>query len=185
MLRVGTEAAHQDVELRSGLPDSISNLADYRSCLLHFYQLYRPMESQFQSFDDWMGIGLESPGRGLSTRLAVDLRALGVSVEEIRDAPSTSLQALATFEQALGACYVMEGSALGSQFMLPHLQKTLGEQMIGADSFFRGRGSGTGAFWKGFKLALDLYGTTHPARKSSVVAGAIATFEAVGDWMKS
>jgi heme oxygenase len=78
----------------------------------------------------------------------------------------------------------MEGSALGSQYMLPQLQKTLGEQMTGADSFFRGRGVGTGAFWKEFRTALDRYGDAHPAQTSSVVAGAIATFEAVGLWMQ-
>jgi heme oxygenase len=68
--------------------------------------------------------------------------------------------------------------------MLPGLHKTLGQEMAGADHFFLGRGAETGAFWKRFRAALDLYGDTHPAKMSSVVAGALATFEAIGHWMQ-
>ncbi len=127
---------------------------------------------------------MEAPSRGLSTRLAADLRALAVPLADVRDAPAASLPALQTFAQALGACYVMEGSALGSQFMLPQLQKMLGDEMSGADSFFRGRGAGTGAFWKGFRAALDRYGDAHPEQTRRVIDGAIAMFEAVGSWMQ-
>ncbi len=184
MLRVGSEAAHKDVERRLALPASIANLADYRRCLLRFCQLYRPMETRFKHLLDWTDIGLPSPSCALSSRLAADLSALGVSSADMQDAPPSSLPPLHTFDQALGACYVIEGSALGSQFMLPQLQKTLGDQMYGADSFFRGRGPGTGAFWKEFRAALDRYGDRHPEQISSVVDSAIATFEAIGIWMQ-
>ncbi len=184
MLRAGTELAHKDVERRLALPGSITGLADYRRCLLRFYQLYRPLEITFERFSEWTAIGMEAPSRGLSTRLAADLRALAVPLADVRDAPAASLPALQTFAQALGACYVMEGSALGSQFMLPQLQKMLGDEMSGADSFFRGRGAGTGAFWKGFRAALDRYGDAHPEQTRRVIDGAIAMFEAVGSWMQ-
>jgi heme oxygenase len=183
-LRSGTELAHKDVERRLGLPGSIADLTDYRRCLLRFYELYRPLETQFERFGDWTDLGLDVPNGALSTRLAADLRALGVSVPEVGDGAAASLPALRTFAQALGACYVIEGSALGSQFMMPQLQKTLGEGMSGADSFFRGRGAETGAFWKGFRAGLDWYGETHPEQTVCVVESAIATFEAIGLWMQ-
>lgn len=183
ILRADTKLAHQDVEIRLALPGSIGGLPDYQRCLLRFYQLYRPLETRFESFPEWIAIGLDPPHRSLSTRLAADLRTLGTSVPDIRDAPPASLPGLQTFAQALGACYVIEGSALGSQFMLPQLQQVLGAAMTGADSFFRGRGAETGAFWKKFRAALDLYGDIHPQATSSVVSGAIATFEAIGKWM--
>lgn len=184
MLRAGSEGAHKDVERRLALPGSIANLADYRRCLLRFFQLYRPMETRFKHLSDWTDIGLHAPSCDLSSRLAADLSALGVCVADVQDAPPSALPPLHRFDQALGACYVIEGSALGSQFMLPQLQKTLGDQMTAADSFFRGRGPGTGAFWKEFRAALDLYGDRHPEQGSRVVDSAIATFEAIGIWMQ-
>jgi heme oxygenase len=108
----------------------------------------------------------------LSLGLAADLQALSVSVPEVACAPVTSLPPLSEFAGALSACYVLEGSALGSQFMLPVLKKTLGDAMAGTDCFFRGRGAETVAFWKKFRAALDLYGETHPEQK------------AVGPWMR-
>jgi heme oxygenase len=172
------------VELRLALPGSIHTLADYQACLLRFYQLYRPMEIQLLCFPEWTAAGLNPSVCTQSTRLAADLQALAVSVADVPLSPSSSLPALGNFAASLGAAYVMEGSALGSQFMLPELLKTLGSGMTGCDSFFRGRGAETGAFWKKFRAALDLYGDTHPDQASDVVAGAIATFEAIGLWMQ-
>ncbi len=184
LLRASTELAHKEVELRLGLPGSIQSVSDYQVCLLRFYQLYRPMEIQFQRFSEWTAAGLDSSVCSLSARLAADLKGLTVSIPHIPYAPATSLPPLRDFAGALGACYVMEGSALGSQFMLPQLQRTLGDQITGADTFFRGRGADTRAFWKGFRAALDLYGDNHPEQTSSVVSGAIDTFEAIGLWMR-
>jgi len=184
ILRVSTELAHKEVEVRLGLPGFILFPSDYQDCLLRFYQLYRPLETRFESFADWTGIGLDPPSRSLSTRLAADLRTLGVLVPDIRDAPAASLPRLETFAHALGACYVIEGSALGSQFILPQLQQVLGEGMTGADNFFRGRGSETGAFWRTFRAALDLFGDTHPEHIANTVSSAIATFKAIGLWMR-
>jgi heme oxygenase len=184
ILRADTEAAHKDVERRLGLPDSILTLANYQTCLRNFYQLYRPLETQFLQFADWSIIGLDPPVCTLSRRLAVDLRALGVVIPDIPDAPATSLPPLRDFASALGACYVLEGSALGAQFMLPQLQKTLGNEMFVADAFFRGRGAETGSFWKRFRAALDLFGYTHPDQTSTVVSSAIDTFKSIGHWMQ-
>ncbi len=183
-LRKATERSHRQVELRLALPGSIRDLADYRAYLLRFYQLYRPIEVLFQGFPDWPAAGLDPAGCCLSVRLAADLQALAVSVPDIPCAPSASLPPLPDFASALGACYVMEGSALGSQFMLPHIQQAVGNLMDGADSFFRGRGIETGPYWKRFRAALDLYGDTFPEQKASVVSGAIATFETIGLWMR-
>jgi heme oxygenase len=184
ILRVSTELAHKEVELRLGLPGSILSLSDYQACLVCFYQLYTPIELHFQCFSEWSALGLDPLACSTSVRLAADLQALNVFVPEITVAPATSLPRLLSFANALGACYVIEGSALGSQFILPKLQQVLGEGMTGADSFFRGRGSGTAAFWKHFRAALDLYGETHPEQVPSVVAGAICTFKAIGRWMR-
>ena len=184
VLRARTELAHKKVEDRLGLPESIHSLSEYRACLQRFYQLYRPIESQIQRMSGWSPAGLDPSAICLSVRLAADLQALAVSVPDIPCAPASSLPLLEDIASALGACYVLEGSALGSQFMLPHLQQTLGKAMTGADSFFRGRGAETGAFWKRFREGLDRYGESHPEQVPAVVSGANATFEAIGLWMR-
>lgn len=184
MLRVSTELEHKRVEVRLALPGCILSLSDYQACLLRFYQLYRPMEIEFQHFSEWAALGFDPSGCSTSFRLAADLQALNVFVPGITSAPASSLPPLPGFANALGACYVIEGSALGAQFMLPQLKQVLGERMTGADSFFLGRGSETAAFWKKFREALDLYGDSHPDQVPSVIAGAIATFEAIGLWMR-
>jgi heme oxygenase len=184
ILRVSTQLAHKEVEVRLALPGSILSLSDYQACLIRFYQLYTPMELQFKRFSEWSALGLDPLGCSISVRLAADLQALNVFVPGITCAPAISLPRLLYFANALGACYVIEGSALGSQFMLPQLQQVLGEGMTGADSFFRGRGSETAAFWKRFRAVLDLYGETHPEQVPSVVASAISTFKAIGLWMR-
>lgn len=188
ILRASTERAHKEVELRLGMPESIVSVCDYLDCLLRFYQLYRPMESEFDRFSDWAELGLVpaalESSAVFSSWLASDLRVLGLAIADIADAPASSLPPLNSFASALGARYVVEGSALGGQYMLPQLKRTLGDAMAGADTFFQGRGYGTGAFWRSFRAALDLYGDRHPEQIAQVVTSAVATFQAVGIWMR-
>jgi heme oxygenase len=182
-LRTQTANAHTEVERRLQLPESISTLAEYKDLLVRFYQLYRPLESLFQGFSEWQAIGLDRSKKVFSLRLAADLDALGVDVGGVVDAPAQFLPLPSTFSSALGALYVMEGSALGSQFILPHLQSVLGVQIAGADTFFQGRGKQTGPFWRQFRDALDRYGILRPEQSHIVIQGAVNTFSAIGNWM--
>jgi heme oxygenase len=183
-LREGTAALHREVESKLSLPNAITTLADYKKCLERFYRLYRPIERTFTHFTDWAGYGLDLSVRTHSVRLAADLEALGTASLEFEDAPGSSQPILTDFAHALGAMYVIEGSTLGSQFILPHLIKVLGQQIVGADSFFRGRGTQTGALWGTFRASLDAYGASHADKTSDVIHGARATFEAIGNWMQ-
>ena len=183
-LREGTAVLHREVETKLGLPDAITSLADYKRCLERFYQLYRPIERGFTQFTDWSGNGLDLSVRVHSFRLADDLKALGVAPLGLEDAPGSSQPILPDFAHALGAMYVIEGSTLGSQFILPQLIKVLGQQIVGADSFFRGRGAQTGAVWGAFRNSLDHYGAAHPDKTADVIDGAHSTFEAIGNWMQ-
>jgi heme oxygenase len=183
-LREGTAALHREVESKLGLPDTITTLADYRRCLQSFYQLYRPVERSFTRFTDWASNGLDLSVRVHSVRLAADLEALGIAPLDLEDAPRSSQPILPDFAHALGVMYVIEGSTLGSQFILPHLIKVLGKQIVGADSFFLGRGTETGALWGAFRTSLDNYGMAHPEKIADVIQGAQSTFEAIGLWMQ-
>jgi len=185
VLRASTMEAHQGAERKLRLPDSITSLFEYEKCLLRFNQLYLPLEKLLLEFPDWPMMGFESPGAHRSMWLTADLQALGVPANYRPVVKEASyLPALPAFANAVGALYVLEGSALGSQYILPPLQSLLGHQIRGADAFFRGRGEATGSHWSGFRVRLDEYGAAYPDQTSNVIAGAIATFESIGNWLR-
>jgi heme oxygenase len=186
-LRLATQSLHQEVELALGLPQAIQSLADYILCLHRFYHFYRALETSFASFTVWEDAGFALPDYLRADRIAFDLETLG---DHPRQVPQTSppgpasLPLLPHFECALGALYVVEGSSLGSQYILRHLSGVLGSQIDGADSFFRGRGAQTGAHWKQFCCLLDTYGAHHPDAAPLLIEGAAATFRSIGRWMQ-
>lgn len=183
-LRHETAALHDEVERRLGLPSAITNLNQYRACLERFYRFYLPLELALMRFRDWKELGIDLQKRLQASRLADDLNALGVSPSQLEDAPPSSLPTLQSFAPALGVLYVVEGSKLGSQYMLPHLRGVLGEEIADADSFFAGHGEKTAILWREFRASLDRFGSQHPEETSDVVQGAKATFKAIGEWMR-
>lgn len=185
ILRISTMTAHQRVEQKMRLPASITSLIDYENCLARFLAFYRPFDVLLMRFDDWLSIGLEAPKGTASARLAADLEVLSARGHDIVDAPKAYLPVLPDFAHAVGALYVIEGSALGSRFILAELRSVLGEGLAGADAFLSGRGEAAAGFWKEFRTHLDRYGTDHPEQTGRVVAGANATFEAIGTWMQT
>lgn len=183
-LREETAGLHRYTEQRLGFPDAITNLIEYGSCLERFYRLYRPLETELAAFDEWRSIGIELEQCRQSERLARDLSALGVSPSQLAGAPKASLPALLDFPHALGALYVMEGSTLGSQFILRHLTSLFGDKIGAADSFFRGHGEQTTSRWREFKRVLDDYGLENQSHVPRIVAGAKRTFLSIADWMQ-
>jgi len=127
LLREQTAELHRYAEQKLGFPDAITNVTEYGSCLERFYRLYRPLEIDLARFGQWPTIGIERAERQHAGRLARDLEALGKSPLQLADAPIESLPVLSGFSHALGALYVLEGSTLGSQFILRHLTSFLGD----------------------------------------------------------
>lgn len=183
-LREETGGLHRYTEQRLGFPEAITNLVEYRSCLERFYRLYRPLEIELAGFEEWPSIGIDLDDRRQSGRLARDLSALGVSPTQLADAPKASLPVLPDFAHALGALYVLEGSALGSQFILRHLAHVLGNEIGTSDSFFRGHGEETAPRWREFQRVLDRYGLENHSHIPRIVTGAKRTFQAIADWMQ-
>jgi heme oxygenase (biliverdin-IX-beta and delta-forming) len=183
-LREETAELHLYAEQKLGFPDAITNLTEYGSCLESFYRLYRPLEVDLARFSQWAAIGIELAERRHADRLARDLKALGKSPLQLADAPKATLPILPDFSHALGALYVLEGSTLGSQFILRHLTNLLGDKIGAANSFFRGHGEQTIVRWKEFQGSLDLYGVENRAEIPLIVLGAKRTFKAIADWMQ-
>ncbi len=184
-LREATSTLHLHVEQILGLPGAIRQRADYVRCLSRFYGLYQPLEAMLASFHAWPAAGIDIAACTQSGKLAEDLRTLGVEAAQLETAPHRSLPLLPDFAHALGALYVLEGSTLGSQYILPRLVEQMGTQLLGATSFFFGRGAQTGRCWKHFREALDHYGLRFPENRTAVVQGAQACFGSIGIWMQT
>lgn len=177
-MKLKTAALHSEVERCLELPQKITTIYEYGRCLRHFYRLYQPLEASTNHFAEWSGLGLDMRERNLTSRLRKDLFALGISEVEM-DLTAFDARKLSNFDYAFGVRYVIEGSTLGAQHILRHARAVLGKQIDGADSFFRGHESRTGAMWNDFRAALDSYGTRFPQCADGVIEGAMATFRAV------
>lgn len=184
-LREETFSLHRQVEQTLGLPDSIRNLMDYQMCLTKFYRLYKPIEASLGRFGEWSTIGVVLSEHAQSGKLAQDLGKLSISLRDLTDAPPECVPEMLSFPNALGILYVLVGSTLGSQFILPQIAKTLGAAIKGADTFFRGHGVETKARWTEFQASLNLYGEMHPDNIREAIDGASAAFSSIGDWMQS
>jgi heme oxygenase len=160
-------------------------MAAYRGCIEHFYRIYRPLEAMLTSFVEWPRIGISLSYRLQTGNLASDLEALGSHPPRLKDLPASFLPALPTFAHSLGALYVLQGSTLGSQHILHHLTQVLGENIAGANTFFRGHGPLVPKLWTEFRASLDAYGVEHPKQTDDVIGGANATFKAINEWMQA
>ena len=114
-----------------------------------------------------------------STRLHLvqqDLAALGLP-------PAPPLVASATPNTpaaALGSLYVLEGSALGGQFIAAAARRQLGLTPDHGTAYFHGCGSATAARWREFLARLDA-DLASPAARAQAVQGANATFDVLAD----
>jgi heme oxygenase len=180
-LQVETALLQREIERRLDLPASITSIDKYLTCLASYYRLYRPLEVHLKTFKQWSKLGISLDDRVQSPRLAQDLSALGVAPVLMVDAPADALPNLPTFAHAVGALYVTERSTLGAPFILRHLQNSLGMQLVGATAFFDGHEANTGERWKSFMRSLDAYGSSQV--DSKVIQGALAAFQAIGEWV--
>jgi len=183
LLRIRTAAAHGAVEASLGLPQAIDSRAGYIACLRRFHGLYRPVEARLHAFAGWSSLGIDLATRSLAARLAADLGRLHADPDACPDAPPEATPDLPTFAHALGALYVLQGSALGGPRIRRHLIETGLEEHAERCAFFGAGGADVGALWRAFRDTLDRYGRTCPDTIPAVIAGAERTFVVVGRWM--
>lgn len=114
-----------------------------------------------------------------STRLHLvrqDLAAMGMP----REPAAVTLETVDTPAAALGSLYVLEGSALGGQFIAAAAGRQLGLTPDHGTAYFHGCGSGTATRWREFlaRLAADLVSAED---REQAVQGATATFDVLTD----
>ena len=167
-LRAETRAAHDAIEAAFGLDSWLASPAAYAALLgrMHaFHAAIEPAAAQHLA-----GTPL-AVGTGRAPRLAADLAALG----QADSAPVLADIALPRDRaEAIGAVYVLEGSALGGLLIAKQVADRLG---IGAEdgaSFFAGEGRDTMRHWRAMQAGIDALAS--PAGDDRTVAFANRAF---------
>ncbi len=183
-LRVATSAAHQRLHRHRGLCAAATGEIDikhYRALLMRLYGFHR-------AFDAGMGahahLACEADPSPRSRLLEIDLAALGVTREGQEALPLCStLPSLMNEAQALGALYVVEGSALGGVGIARALAPLL-EPYDGAGCrFFSNDGGRRLGFWPVLLRRIEaLQGDSR--QESNAVDAAVAIFQEFEGWME-
>lgn len=80
---------------------------------------------------------------------------------------------------AFGALYVIEGSALGGQVLVPQLKRHLGLRPDYGARYFHGFGERTGAMWREFRQVAQQRVGSDETAVADALRGAAQTFEAL------
>ncbi|MCX2839549.1 biliverdin-producing heme oxygenase [Salinimicrobium sp. MT39] len=166
-LKEETRELHEQIEdknLARQIMDHSIDLTTYKLLLLQNYLAYRETETEIQKF-------LPHYEGKKHQQLKQDLQQLGIT-EEI---PSKN----GIFEchskaEALGAAYVVEGSALGGMVLAKNLQKCAALDEIPRHYFFNGDKNNM-QDWKAFKEELENYPFT-PSEEKMAIEKAKDTF---------
>jgi heme oxygenase len=178
-LRRQTASVHARLHRHPGLSAAASGLIEmdsYRALLMRLYGFHRAFEARVANF---VRLG-DAPAR--SELLASDLEALGLAPEELASiALCGALAPIGSDAEALGALYVMEGSALGGARIARALSATLLAKDTGGCRFF----SSGGVPRRAWENLLDLLkAIDDPHQEQAALAAALATFHAFEVWMK-
>jgi heme oxygenase len=79
--------------------------------------------------------------------------------------------------EALGACYVLEGSSLGGRVILKHIRPILPPALPRGAAFFTGYGEATASKWKYFLEKLEDFAALHPP--DPIIRGAVSAFDLI------
>ena len=183
-LREQTKDLHRRTETSVDLMKRLHSKEAYVQLLSRFHGFYLPLEDRISSV-----LASEIPGLNLEERtkahlLVIDLIALGKSEDEIASMPiCDQLRPTNSIGHALGCLYVLEGSALGGQFIRREVERRLGFTSEQGCRFFTGQGDLTASAWRAFCNTLDSYADEHPHTQNNILFAAEETFKRFGEWV--
>ena len=176
-LKETTEAIHQATEKKMILAlKRISTDQDYVQMLTWLYGFYAPLEDRIRRHltpDNFP----EIVKRSRAESILWDIKEFGT--EAAQPDLCRHLPVIDTYERALGALYVLEGSTLGGRIIAAMISRQL-DSMKGL-SFFNSYGAETGHMWQSFKDFLDR--PRSPQQRREIIAGAEDTFITFKNWI--
>jgi heme oxygenase len=159
----------------------------YRRHLEALYGFYAPLEAALARVLQGLVPELRADERWKLPLLARDLSAFGHEAASLTRLPrATVLPPLAGLPEALGCCYVLEGSTLGGQLILRHLQRQFAGRSVGDFAFFRAYGEQVGPMWRAFGETVTRASAAAASEDfdARVVQGARDTFDSFEAWLR-
>lgn len=175
-LKQQTRQQHSRLERLNGLP---ACLDDYVALLARFHGFVAPWERRLA--ERVPAADALREGREKTAWLEADLARFGFDAARIAGLPRCEdLPAGTGRLELLGACYVLEGSTLGGQFIARHLHEKLALNPGEGDRYFRSYGGEVGAKWQGFRAELMKHSS--PENDPVIIRAAQETFEKLAAW---
>lgn len=175
-LKQQTRSDHTRLEAINGMP---ATRAEYVALLESFYGYVAAWERKLAEH-----VAAEDPlrqNREKTAWLEADLAHFNYAPADRDNLPLCSdLPSTASREHILGACYVLEGSTLGGQFIARHLERSLGLTDGQGYRYFRSYGGDVGAKWNAFREELVRHSSLDA--DPTIIAGARDAFEKLARW---
>lgn len=176
-LRAVTREQHDRIEQLLAL-DAPMPLQRYAAVLMGFQHFLASWEAELrEAMPDRLQAWLRERSR--LAWLAQDLAFLGAGAPRVRAAAPAGCLPVRSVAAVFGSLYVIEGSALGGQVIVPRLQRSLGLMPGRGASYFHGFGERTGSMWREFRLLAEteIGGTAVGQRQAC--GAAVQTFESL------
>ena len=172
---------HRLAEEKVGLPDSVRTRADYAALLQRLLTFHRSFEDAIANpiwSEQWNRIDINL---GEHSRIALLMDVLS-SLSQTNGWQGVEVEAppgFATFAEALGGLYVIEGSSLGGEVLAPLFRERLGEIPT---RFYESYGRNHPQPWRNLQTALTRF-EEDAGNCDEIIAGAAATFKFFGNFL--
>lgn len=178
-LKAASAGAHRQLERDLDLLRAPLSQTRFTAQLRGFWGFHAAWEPVMRGRDELTDL---MTGRYRLGALATDLRALGMSDDEIEALPLCEAAAslARSTSDALGLLYVMEGSTLGGR-MIAQALRDAPWLPAGGLSYFNPYGPRTAARWRAVKAALAA--AASPDADPVIEAAALMTFAVLGEWL--
>jgi heme oxygenase len=183
-LKVETADLHKRVE--SLMPFFNRNLSfeRYAATLASFLGFYEPLEHKLTKIRDLQAVGIDLYERQRAHLLRADLRALGLTLQQIAELPRCQdLPRLEDSSDGLGCLYVLEGSTLGGQLIARELSRRFEIDGNSGASFFHSYGFNVGGKWMEFCSVVRRY-VDDSGKRRKTLDSASNTFNSFEKWMQ-
>lgn len=180
-LRAGTKDAHARLEQYVDIPSRAGDPQRYATLLKCFFGWYEPMERALAAVGDWSSTGYPRAERTKLHWLENDLRALGLTPEELAALPRCAdLPRVDLLAHGFGCAYVMEGATLGGRVITGMLKGSIPEE---SRRFFRAYGEETREKWLQFVAVLEAFAQQRGGDEA-IVTAATESFESLEKWLR-